>query len=373
MRIGILTYDFDPPIGGLGIVVRQYLERQKRSANDEFIVLSPSPNADDHVSTLARLRWKKSGGCPLFSLATNLVLNSLVRHHRLDVLHVHAGSGGVFLLRKPSCALVVTSHHTYRQEAAYVYKGAARLWKYFMSLLERRTYRLADRITCVSKDTADALAEDYGVPRQKMAVIENGIDEAYFDTSDPVQRDPATALFIGRLEERKGVFQLVDAFEQVHRHIPSAKLRLIGRNLVGNRLKDVIRVKGLTEFVDILGFIEEPMRIREMRQATIVVVPSVLEGFGLVAAEAMALGCPVIVTDCPGLRSLVRDGHTGLVVPSEDPAALADAIAKLLQDKALAERLGHEAKTEAAVRFRYERGVVDLRNVYEQAVSLKNN
>lgn len=369
MRIGILTYDFDPPIGGLGMVVRQYLERQKLSKDDTFVVLSPSPKSDDHVSGLAALRWRKPGGCPLFSVTVNLVLNSLVREHTLDLLHVHAGSGGVFLLRKPSCPLVVTSHHTYLQEATYVYHGIAKLWKLFMSQLERRTYRLADHITCVSKDTADALVNGYGIPREKITVIENGVDESYFSAREPIQRDAATVLFVGRLEPRKGIFQLIDAFEHVLKKVPEARLRLAGNNLLGQRIHKELEELQITSNVDLLGFVHENFRMLEMRQATLIVVPSVLEGFGLVAAEAMALGCPVIVTDCPGLRSLVDDGKTGLVVPSGAPVILAEKIVELIQDRQKAADLGEAAKAEALERFRYERGVIELRKVYAEATA----
>jgi glycosyltransferase involved in cell wall biosynthesis len=153
---------------------------------------------------------------------------------------------------------------------------------------------------------------------------------------------------------------------------PNAKLRLVGKNLLGRALKDDITDQKLEKNIAVLGFLHETLRRREMAHAAIVVVPSVLEGFGLVAAEAMALGCAVIVTDCPGLNSLVRHNQTGILIPANDAKALAASISDLLSNPKKAEALGGAAKAEAAVRFRYERGVAEMQVIYDK-VTKKNN
>lgn len=372
MRLGIISYDFDPPIGGLGIVAKQYVQELKRiNSNDVFVSISPSDFAQERVSSLASKRYRKSGGCPLFSLLLFFRLPEIIHRHSLDLLHVHAGSGGAFLLRKPSIPLVVTAHHTYKQEVDFVFAGHPfrRFRKLFMSYLERRTYQVADSITCVSHDTADALITDYGIPPSKITVIENGVVDNYFQQS-VLPRDTERILFVGRLEERKGVWKLLSAFHNVLNEVPTARLELIGSNLIGQALVEYIRDQGLSSSVQMRGFVEEQERIRSMSTATIVVIPSLLEGFGLICAEAMALGCPIISSSAPGLRSLIRHDVTGLIVDPCDTTHLSDALVRLLRDSVVQRRLGTTAHASAVTRFRWSRAGESLKRVL--TAQLKN-
>ncbi len=370
MRIGILTYDFSPPIGGLGIVAQQTKQMlETLFPEDTLIALSPSENADDRVSSLAASRWKKSGGCPLFSLMLLFRLPSLIIKHRLDLLHVHAGSGGVFLLRKPSCPLVVTAHHTYLQEAEIVFSGSLFkcLWKKFMSKLEKRTYALADRIVCVSKDTADFLVQRYDIPKSKVCVIENAVTAA--SNNSLQRRDPATILFIGRLEERKGIWTLLKAIEILRVSHPSIRVRLIGRNLIGDALEKFLFEKNLTHVVTLLGHTDDASMYRELAATTVLVVPSLLEGFGLIAAQGMLAGTCVIVSDAPGLRSIVRDHETGLVCTAGDRTDCARAIVEALGSPELRQKLSEKGREDARKRFSPEERAKDLHAVFETVLT----
>jgi glycosyltransferase involved in cell wall biosynthesis len=368
-RIGILTYDYDPSIGGLGVLVKTYVQELTRLCpEDVFTVISPADNADDHGSPWGRARYGKSGGCPLFSLSLLWSLPALVRKHRLQILHVHAGSGGIFLFRRPACPLVVTAHHTYLQEADIVYKNnpVKKLWKMFMALLESRTYYLADTVICVSRDTADEIITRYGVSARKVCVVENPVRIDDLPALKDIQKTKDTILFVGRLEPRKGILMLLEAFEIVRKDMPSAKLRLIGLNLLGKKLDAVIQSRGLTDAVTTLGYVHNPYRMREMAQATMLVVPSTLEGFGLVAAEAMVLGTVVVASDAPGLRTIVSDGKTGLTFRVGDAASCAKQILKILRDPAFRQSLEGSAAAEAPERFDVEKRTRDQMEMYDQ-------
>lgn len=353
-NIGIVSYDYDPPIGGLGVLVKTYERAMQRLfPESQYIVISPGSRAEERGSFVGRMRHGKSGGCPLFSLALCVTLGGLVRKHAFDVLNVHAGSGGVFLLFRPPCRLVVTAHHTYAQEAdiVFVHEPWKRAWKMFMSVLERRTYLLADAVICVSGDTARALTEHYGIPAQKVTVIENPVS---IPDAEALLREPKianTILFVGRLEPRKGILMLLEAFSFLVKDIPEARLRLIGKNLLGSALHDAVRHYDLERNIDIAGFVQDPGRLREMAGATVVVVPSILEGFGLVAAETMILGTCVVASDAPGLRSVVQDDRSGLTFPVGDAHACADALRRILLDQDLRARLRLAALSEARRRF----------------------
>lgn len=366
-RIGIVSYDYDPPIGGLGVLVRTYIdEMRKMYPEDKYAVISPSKNADDFGSSLGRSRYRKSGGCPLFSLGLFFTLSNIVRKHTFDLVHVHAGSGGVFLLRKPPCRLIVTAHHTYRQEADLVFAKSPvkKAWKLFMALFEARTYHLADMVVCVSKDTAHEIIGQYGVPASRVCVVENPV-RALSHESKAVIKKTDTVLFVGRLEKRKGALLLLEAFSLLRTKLPHAKLRLVGSNLLGSRLQSFLRKKNLTDSVTSLGYVHDPYRFRETAEATVLVVPSTLEGFGLVAAEAMMLGTCVIASDAPGLRSIVTNGKTGILFPVGSAQACADAMFRILQDSAFRNELVSNALAEAPLRFSVIERSKDVRAIYE--------
>lgn len=368
LHIGIVSYDFDPPIGGLGVLVQSYLGALKRLfPENTYIVIAPGAAADERGLAFGRLRFRKSGGCPLFSLVLSFTIGSLVRKHHLDLLHVHSGSGGIFLLRRPPCRLVVSAHHTYRQEADIVYRRAPlkRLWKLFMGRLEARTYRMAETIVCVSKDTADSIVSTYGIPRERITVIENPIRCQKAREFEHEPKDPRSIVFVGRLEPRKGILLLINAFEKLLSDIPDARLRLVGFNLMGQALKKIIHAKGLESRVTVLGYVHDPFRMREMARATLVVVPSTLEGFGLVAAEAMAVGTCVVTSDAPGLRSVVTHGRTGLTFPVGDTDACVKAMKEVLLDPELRGRLIDAARNEAEERFDLGSRTKDLMEVFQ--------
>lgn len=367
LKIGVISYDFDPPIGGLGVLAKTYVWSLRRLFPDStYKVISPSSKSDERGPWLGHFRWKKPGGCPLFSLVLSASIGSIVRRHKFDVLHVHSGSGGVFLLRGPPCRTVVTAHHTYRQEADMVFTGQPlkRLWKIFMSVLEKRTYNLADLVTCVSGDTAEAIHLQYGIPKEKLVVIENPIPAEKIEQYASGERKNDTILFVGRLEKRKGILTLLEAFRLLSKEFPDYKLRLVGQNLIGDQLQNFVGSHQLESKVVSLGYIDNPLRLRETALASVLVVPSTLEGFGLVAAEGMILSTCVIASDAPGLKSIVENNRTGLVFKSGDAADLARCLKNAMADANLRRTLGDQARTEAKKRFDADSRAKDLQGAF---------
>jgi len=129
-----------------------------------------------------------------------------------------------------------------------------------------------------------------------------------------------------------------------------------------NRLKQLCRTLGIADSVEFLGRRDQDTLQYYYAAAEAVVMPSHYESFGLVALEAMACGTPVVASETGGLAFLVKDGETGFHVPTGDPAALADKLELLLEDEALAARLGAQAAE-------YARGFT-WRKVAEQVIEL---
>ncbi|MCC6800842.1 MAG: glycosyltransferase family 4 protein [Anaerolineae bacterium] len=241
--------------------------------------------------------------------------------------------------------LVVTAHGT------FVPTTAARA---LAGPLYRRAYRRA-RLIAVSDYTAGRVRA--ALPGLEPVVIRNGVDAARFQAPQP---DPGkqglTVLASGGVKARKGTHLLVEAFAQVHAQLPDARLIVTGRADEPEylaRVETLIAQHALGGRVRLAGMIPETELLGWYRHADVFALPSLnvggkFEGFGLVFLEASAAGLPVVGTRGSGVEEAVIDGETGLLVPQDDPGALASAILRLLRDPALRVRLGAAGRAHAA-------------------------
>ncbi|HXR11144.1 MAG TPA: glycosyltransferase family 4 protein, partial [Gaiellaceae bacterium] len=180
--------------------------------------------------------------------------------------------------------------------------------------------------------------------------------------ADPVPLPAAPrALFVGALERCKGVDTLLDAWPIVAARLPDARLWIVGRGARAESMAARWSREGATR-VQWTPSLANGEVARALDESTVLVVPSAMEGMGRVVVEAFARGRPVIGTRGGGIADLVQDGRNGLLVDPGDPAQLADALVRVLEDGALASRLGAGAlestdgwlfgADEWAVRFR---------------------
>jgi glycosyltransferase involved in cell wall biosynthesis len=169
-------------------------------------------------------------------------------------------------------------------------------------------------------------------------------------------------LCVGRLIPIKGHVVLLRAFRRVLDERPDARLDIAGRGVLEHGLKDFSRELGLNEAVTFLGHVTPISAAIE--GSTAVVVPSLGEGFGMVALEAMERGRPVIATAIGGLEDLVRDGESGLLVPPNEAEPLAEAMLALANDPERARAMGREGRRRALERFPEHRCTERTEEVY---------
>jgi glycosyltransferase involved in cell wall biosynthesis len=187
-----------------------------------------------------------------------------------------------------------------------------------------------------------------------LTVIYNGIDPARFDDVEPTPLGlSANALvfgFVGRIERRKGVLDLAQAWHSVAEAVPNAELVIVGK---GPNENDARAILGDHPRVHWLGFRTDIPAI--LPSFDIALVPSHWEGFGLVALEALAAGIPVIATAASSLPEIVEDGKQGLLVPSGNPDALARAMIDLANNPDERERMGDAGFKRARTDFTLDR------------------
>ncbi|MFP4222663.1 MAG: glycosyltransferase family 4 protein [Phycisphaeraceae bacterium] len=227
--------------------------------------------------------------------------------------------------------------------------------------LEGRGLAAAAGVTAPSRDVLERTRRAYGLPLEHASVLPNPIElPGESETWRPAGCDPQRVLFVGRFDRHKGGDVALDAFAQLARELPKLRLVMVGPDrgvrddagrrwsleaYLGERLGDV---RGR---VEVLGELE-PERLGLLRrQAMVTIVPSRYEVFGYTAVEAMAAGCPVVVSEAGGLAEMVQDGRNGLFAQPGDAADLARQVRRVVEDPELARRLGGQARADVGERY----------------------
>jgi len=234
--------------------------------------------------------------------------------------------------------------------------------------LIRWTNRCYSKMGGVSKTCIDAWRQWCRFESSQCCWVWNGIDVSHFlaeEVSGRFERKPFIMLAVGRLHPMKGFNLLIRAFASLKDE--DVVLRIAGEGNQEKELRGLVGDLGLGNRVEFLGH-QEDVRCLYV-EASCFVLPSVShESFGLVLAEAMASGLPVITSDFGPLPEINIHGETGLVVPSGDPSALAMAIRQLMDDVALAKRMGMAGRKRALQCFTRDRMVGEMIVLYDGLV-----
>jgi D-inositol-3-phosphate glycosyltransferase len=247
---------------------------------------------------------------------------------------------------------------------------------------EKEVLRLADRIVAATPAELAQLQWLYQADTKKITIIPPGVDLTRFY---PIPADEAKEaigvppcdqmlLFVGRIEPLKGLDTLIEAISRLRNQDVRVCLAIIGgepesgtddQSVEMERLKDLREQFGLNDLVTFLGKRAQDTLPYYYSAAEAVVVPSYYESFGMVALEAMACGAPVVASQVGGLAFLVQDGVTGFTVPVDDPAALADRLAMLLNNPRLRDQLANQAAA-VARQYAWENIAARILEVYQQ-------
>jgi glycosyltransferase involved in cell wall biosynthesis len=224
--------------------------------------------------------------------------------------------------------------------------------------------RLSTRVIAISKAVESRF--DGRCQADKVCVVYNGVDPAYWAPPEPRARTgaPPTVLCVGRLSPEKGQATLLQAVPLVRRQVPSARFLFVGADVAGEaeRLQGVAEILGVRDAVEFRRWMPDPRPA--FGEADLIAVPSRSEGFGRVLVEAAFLAIPAVASRVGGIPEVVVDGQTGLLVPPDDPAALAHALATLLRDPDLRHAMGQAAREHALARFTIRQHVGSVEGVY---------
>lgn len=288
-----------------------------------------------------------------------------------DVVHAHGS--GIFADAALSSGrpALVTLHGIIWREAQ-VARQQGLTWRGRLSWAydqwyERWCLGRARDVVAISSYIEDAYRN---LTRARLHLIENPVGDAYFQL--PAGAEPATILCAARIMPRKNILTLLQAFAQVQRRLPQARLRLAGEtnSYPGyvEQCRRFVREQGLENAVDFLGWLDEPGVQAEYSRAACLALTSWQETAPIAIEQAMAAGRPTVASDVGGVRHMLAGGKAGLLVAPGDVAGIAQALENVLVDEALSRRLGMQARAEAQRRFQVAAVAAQTRALYERVI-----
>ena len=236
----------------------------------------------------------------------------------------------------------------------------------FHRWLTRYALARADCITATGLHLATETTR-YTPRDTPVTVVPYGVDLERFT---PASRQADGSVVIGaasRLGPEKGITYLIEAFAALRaRYGERVRLRIAGEGPERRRLEAQIAKLGLQDGVELLGWLEHAELPAFLETLDVFALPSTWEGFGVSAVEASAMQLPVVASNIHGIPDAVRDGVTGLLVPPADPASLADAIRRLVDDEALRRRLGRAGRDYVAQQYDWTENAAQMTRIYER-------
>ncbi len=368
MKVGLVSpYDYSHP-GGVTEHIR-YLADWLRHLGHDVRTFAPSSRRDIERDTAEFYRIGRVFSVPVNDSVARITLSfhmanrvaQILERERFDVLHFHEPlmpALPMTMLRMSTTANVGTFHAYAKSNIGYYY-GRPILEPYLKHL---------DATIAVSGPARDFLRQYF--PEVHPRVIPNGIDENTFRPGlTPIRHlrdDSVNILFVGRLEKRKGLTDLLQAFQYLQERVPQVRLIVVGDGPLRSRVESFVESRRL-ENVVMAGYVPDTVLPRYYCSADIFCAPATgAESFGIVLLEAMASGLPVVATEIPGYLSVVEAGRDSLTVRAKSPVELAAALTVLARDPELRARLG-AAGLARAQRFSWREVTGRVLEVYQEA------
>ena len=344
----------------------QYFVRKKRNIiepDDPFAIFSPL-NFYEYLAS----RTGAFSEISTFGWRAYLLLRDLHARHRFDVIHDNQSVGyGLLMMKTFGIPVVATIHHPLSIDLVNVlertqkFKNKLKTVMFYPTQMQAVVSKRLDHIITVSEDSKRAINRDFGVPFAKQTVVYNGIDRDVFRPLPGVKKKKGKIIFVGNVEDgKKGFAYLLKAMPRIDGRVTlTAVDGGAPHRKVTDRLMGTLGLEGRVEFT---GKTSTEELVRHYSESELAIVPSVYEGFGLPAAEAMSCGVPVISSDGGALPEVV--GDAGVVVPARDFEAIADAVNGLLADQNRMREMGRAGIERVKEHFNWEKAVREIIRVY---------
>jgi len=380
VNVLLLSREYPPHVyGGAGVVVDHLSRALARRASVEVRCFGDNEQTRAGLTVHGYSPWERLAGGAEAAYAPALEALSvglaMARDPvRADVVHTHTwyvGLGGMLVQAIHGLPLVVTLHSL---EPLRPWKADQLGTGYLVSSwAERLAVERADRVIAVSAQMRTDILANFRVEPARVVVLHNGVDAKAFTRTERREavdrhgvREPY-ALFVGRISEQKGIFQLLDAARQLPEGV---QLVLCASSPdtpeLLTRLHTAVSGRPEIRWINAMLPVEEVVQIYS--HAAVFVCPSIYEPFGIINLEAMACGTPVVASRVGGIPEVVADGETGWLVEPGDSAALAQALRAALADPERARRMGEAGRRRVEAHFSWDHIAALTMDVYQQAI-----
>jgi glycosyltransferase involved in cell wall biosynthesis len=312
-------------VGGAELVMAELASAQKLHGHEVVVI-----NIFSAENTALRLLANEvpyseipcKSICDLLRLITTL--RKQIRDFDPDIVHVHLFHAGILMGLLPTKIPIVriwTFHHgNHTQDSR----------NYLFQILEKTAARRYEKIVALSPSSTEMLRSKFHLDNQSIEMIPNGWSGA---PKHRISTTTVSIVCIAKLRKEKDHVTLIHAFAKLKLKVDSIKLVLVGDGPQLQSLVELTSVLGLEKSISFIGFSNDIWE--HLARATIFVLPSRVESFGIVLLEAMAAGVPVVACDAEGPRFLIQNGHNGTLVPVGDVDSLTDSLLSLVSDEEL--------------------------------------
>ncbi len=346
MKIGLVTPYVYPVPGGVNEHVRFLYENLRMHGHDVRIITSSHglqrASEGDVIRIGKGFSVPSNGSVGTITISPRYVsqVNAVLAQEQFDLLHFHEPFVPFLSLitLRQSTSVNIATFHAYAGFSPAMELGSKTLQGYARKLHGRIA------VSAAARHFVDRFFPgDY-------KIIPNGVNLGRFQRAVPLARwqdGTPNLLFVGRLEDRKGLIHLLKAFRLIRKADTDCRLLVVGSGPQEREMRRYVLTRGLGN-VEFLGRVSDAEKAQLFRTADVFVSPATRgESFGIVLLEAMAAGTPIVCSDIHGYKGVVQRGSQALLVPPRDPKALAAAISELLADPALRTTMGASGQARA--------------------------
>tara|TARA_B100002019_G_scaffold39933_1_gene33474 strand:- start:1535 stop:2767 length:1233 start_codon:yes stop_codon:yes gene_type:complete len=403
LSICLTGYRSEPFSGGQGIYLK-FLSKALVDAGHKVDVISgqPYPDLDERVRLIKlpglnlfeeglgsfRLKnlfsitdiieWlgKLTGGfSEPYCFSRRLYKHLKNKKNKYDIIHDNQCLGwGILKLQRKGFPVITTIHHPITSDRdiailntdTFLMRIFIRRWYSFLKMQMTVASKLKYILT-VSKKSCEDLEKDFHLDKKNIHIIYNGIDTNLFRPIFYKNKDPYKVIVTASSDQPvKGLKYLLLAFKKLTPKYPKLNLLVVGKLQSGGEIESLIFKLDLEKKITFIHGISSESLVEHYALSSIAVVPSIYEGFGLPAAEAMACGIPVISTNGGALPEIV--GEAGLIVPVKNSELIAYEIEKLIEDKSLREDLGLAGRKRIEENFSWDVTAEKVAQLYKSII-----
>ncbi|MBL1432829.1 MAG: glycosyl transferase family 1 [Gammaproteobacteria bacterium] len=329
MNILMMTNTYLPHVGGVARSVDAFVSEYRKRGHRVLVVAPVFDNMAEHEDDVVRMPAIQRFNGSDFSvvLPVSVMLRSTLQRFKPDIVHSHhpflIGSTALRIARMYELPLVFTNHTMYERYTHYV-PGDSKTLRHFVVQLATHYANLCDQVFAPSESIAELLRQRKVM--SPIAVVPTGVDIKRFNEGSGdgfrkimgIPNDAFVIGHLGRLALEKNLDFLTQAVIRVLKRYPQACFLLVGKGDAKQHLLATFEHEGLSERVFTAGTLEFPMLESAYHAMDVFAFSSLSETQGMVLAEAMAAGTPVVALDAPGVREIVRDEYNGRLLYEAD-------------------------------------------------------